>query len=59
MEKALVSLTLPVDGATEVRETAAIQTSADPVPDGLRGVSQSLLDRVRTAGRSHHRRGGG
>lgn len=54
-----MSLTLAVDGATEVRETAALQTSADRVPDGLRGVSQSLLDRVRTAGRSHHRLGRG
>lgn len=49
MEKALVSLTLPKDEAQEAREArepAPSQKPAHPVPRGLKGVSQSLVDRV-------------
>lgn len=52
-----MSLTQPADGATELKEAAASQTSADPVPNGLRGLSKSLVDRVRTAGMTHCKRG--
>ena len=47
MEKALVSLSLTADGATEVIDAATPQKSADQVPNGLKGVSKSLVDRVR------------
>lgn len=57
MEKALVSLTPTADGTAEIKETAAPQTSADQVPNGLRGVSKSLVDRVRTAGMTHYKLG--
>lgn len=60
-----MSLTLTADGAKEVKETAAsedreaaaTQTSAEQVPNGLKGVSKSLVDRVRTAGVTRHKRG--
>ncbi|XP_056904020.1 DNA replication factor Cdt1 [Takifugu flavidus] len=47
MEKALVSLTLTPEDAVEVQETASPQTPADQLPHGLKGVSKSLVDRIR------------
>lgn len=51
MEKALVSLALTTDVVAEVKEAAPLPTPADQVPNGLRGVSKSLVDRVRAWGR--------
>lgn len=48
MEKALVSLTLTPEDAVEVQETASPPAPSDQLPHGLKGVSQSLVDRVRT-----------
>ncbi|XP_069578700.1 DNA replication factor Cdt1 [Brachyistius frenatus] len=50
MEKALVSLALKAEEAAESNEPTVLQTSvvpAAPVSAALRGVSQSLLDRIR------------
>ncbi|KAM3606789.1 uncharacterized protein V6R79_023298 [Siganus canaliculatus] len=53
MEKALVSLTLKTEEKTESKEPSppqnaeVPQTAATPVPAVLKGVSQSLLDRIR------------
>ncbi|XP_069030791.1 DNA replication factor Cdt1 [Embiotoca jacksoni] len=50
MEKALVSLALKTEEAAESNEPTVLQTSvvpAAPVSAALRGVSQSLLDRIR------------
>lgn len=47
MEKALESLTLAAEGARELKEAAP---PADQVPDGLKGVSKSLVDRVSVGG---------
>lgn len=52
-----MSLTPTADGTAEIKETAAPQTSTDQVPNGLRGVSKSLVDRVRTAGMTHYKLG--
>lgn len=45
-----MSLTLTPEDAVEVQETASPQTPADQLPRGLKGVSKSLVDRVRTTG---------
>ncbi|CAF91553.1 unnamed protein product, partial [Tetraodon nigroviridis] len=50
MEKALESLALAAEGARELKEAAppaAPAAPADQVPDGLKGVSKSLVDRIR------------
>lgn len=46
-----MSLALSTDVAAEVKETASLQAPADQVPNGLKGVSKSLVDRVRTSQR--------
>lgn len=45
-----MSLTLTPEDAVEVQESASPQAPADQLPHGLKGVSKSLVERVRTTG---------
>ncbi|XP_061601322.1 DNA replication factor Cdt1 [Cololabis saira] len=47
MQKALVGLTMKTEGRAAERPEQAPAAPADPVPSSLKGVSQSLLERVR------------